>query len=103
MSDWVTVTVRNSGGFVVNYTLDAIAGGEPLHYDPGNFASGTSKSTQLPADATDIELVIKDERAVNEWHTMHTERWVDASDWHEGAAIFEARGTTFHEHCKRVQ
>jgi len=102
MSDWVTVTVKNNGAFVLNYTVEALADGQQLHFDPGNYGSGGTKSTQLPADSTDIKLVIKDERAVNEWHTMHSQSWADASGWTDGAITFEAHGSTFHEHCTQI-
>jgi|tagenome__1003787_1003787.scaffolds.fasta_scaffold20299970_2 hypothetical protein len=103
MPDWVTVTVKNEGSYVLSYTLQATADGQPLEYNPGDFPQGSTKTTQLPAASTDISLVIKDARAVKDWHTMHEQTWTDASGWTDGAVVFEATGSTFHEHCHQVQ
>jgi hypothetical protein len=99
------ISVQNSGGYVASFFVDAQVPGPdggnlPFHGSSGNYPNGNTKSVQIPAEATDITITIKDERAVNDWHTMHKQRWPDTSTWPDGTVKFELTGTTFHEHCK---
>ena len=102
---FINITVKNGGGYVASFSVkgqSAAPDGQslPIDLSSGNFNYGDSKAVQIPADATDITLTIRDERAVNSWHTVHKQSWPDTSSWPAGGLEYQLSGTTFREHCK---
>lgn len=99
-SEFTTVAVRNGGGFVVSFFVEATAQDQPWSVKSGNYGSPETHTVHVPADATGITLTVHGESFIDDWKTILKTTWSDTSSWPTAGLTFSTSGSVGDMHCK---
>lgn len=69
------ISVRNTGGYVAEFYVDYTVNGVRLSKESGEFTAGVTKTIDIPSDATDITLHVKEAYFIHSWTTIFSEHF----------------------------
>jgi hypothetical protein len=91
-SAFVTISVANHSGVVINTIVKAIFEDTAIQLNQGNYGAASVKVFQLPAAATQISVDIKYEAFIDIWRGVYSNTFSDTVSWETSNMSFTVSG-----------